>query len=297
MAFFAPKGSYSSAGGSGQQKLEFKEMVRRLHAAGIEVILDVVFNHTAEADEHGPTAVLARDRQRDLLHPGGRQASLHQRHGNRQYDQRQPPVVREFILSALRYWVLEMHVDGFRFDLASILGRDGAGACWRIRRCSSRSREDPILRETKLIAEAWDAAGAYQVGSFSERRWAEWNGRYRDDVRRFWRGDDGMLGAFASRICGSADIYAKSGKGPECSINFLTCHDGFTLNDLVSFRHKHNRANGEDNRDGADENFSANYGVEGRHRRPRHRDGPQAADQELSADAVHLARRADAAGG
>ena len=148
------------------------------------------------------------------------------------------PIVRDYILSALRYWVMEMHVDGFRFDLASILGRDGAGNLLTNPPLLEQIAEDPILRDTKLIAEAWDAAGAYQVGSFSERRWAEWNGRYRDDVRRFWRGDDGMLAAFASRICGSEDIYAKSGKGPESSINFITCHDGFTLNDLVSYRGK-----------------------------------------------------------
>jgi isoamylase len=268
VAFFAPKGSYSSAGGSGQQKLEFKEMVRRLHTAGIEVILDVVFNHTAEADQHGPTLcwrgidntifyTLAEDKRlyKDYTGTGNTINANH-------------PIVREFILSALRYWVMEMHVDGFRFDLACILGRDGDGRMLANPPLLEQIAQDPILRETKLIAEAWDAAGAYQVGSFSEQRWAEWNGRYRDDVRRFWRGDDAMLGTFASRICGSADIYAKSGKGPECSINFLTCHDGFTLNDLVSFRHKHNRANGEDNRDGTDENFSANYGVEGHTQEP-----------------------------
>jgi len=173
------------------------------------------------------------------------------------------PVVRDHILSALRYWVVEMHVDGFRFDLASVLGRDESGNLLANAPLLERIAEDPVLRDVKIIAEAWDAAGAYEVGSFSERRWAEWNGRYRDDVRRFWRGDDGMLGSFASRICGSADIYAKSGKGPECSINFVTCHDGFTLNDLVTYRYKHNAANGENNRDGASDNFSENYGAEG----------------------------------
>ena len=145
------------------------------------------------------------------------------------------PVVRDHILSALHHWVVEMHVDGFRFDLASVLGRDGTGKLLANAPLLERIAEDPILRDMKLIAEAWDAAGAYEVGSFSERRWAEWNGRYRDDIRRFWRGDDGMLGLFASRICGSVDIYAKSGKGPESSINFVTCHDGFTLHDLVSY--------------------------------------------------------------
>jgi glycogen operon protein len=173
------------------------------------------------------------------------------------------PVVRDHILAALRYWMVEMHVDGFRFDLASVLGRDGTGKLLANAPLLQRIAEDPILRDVKIIAEAWDAAGAYEVGSFSERRWAEWNGRYRDDVRRFWRGDDGMLGLFASRICGSADIYTKSGKGPEGSINFVTCHDGFTLNDLVSYRYKHNEANAENNHDGTDANFSENYGAEG----------------------------------
>jgi glycogen operon protein len=173
------------------------------------------------------------------------------------------PIVRDLILDALRYWVMEMHVDGFRFDLASVLGRDARGRVLADAPLLERIAEDPILRDAKLIAEAWDAAGAYQVGAFSQRRWAEWNGHFRDDVRRFWRGDAGMTGRFASRICGSADLYAGSGKGPECSVNFVTCHDGFTLNDLVSYSRKHNEANGERNRDGANENFSANYGVEG----------------------------------
>ena len=262
VAFFAPKASYSSAGGLGQQKLEFKEMVRALHHAGIEVILDVVFNHTAEGNELGPTLcfrgidnaifyTLESDK-RYYKNYAGTGNTINANH----------PVVRELILSALRYWVVEMHVDGFRFDLASILGRDGTGNLLSNPPLLERIAEDPILRGTKLIAEAWDAAGAYEVGSFSQG-WAEWNGRYRDDVRRFWRGDDGMLGSFASRICGSADIYAKTGKCPACSINFVTCHDGFTLHDLVSYRNKHNEANGESNRDGTNENFSENYGVEG----------------------------------
>ena len=263
MAFFAPKASYSSAGDLGQQKLEFKEMVMAFHRAGIEVILDVVFNHTAEGNELGPTLcfrgidnatfyTLAADKRyyKDYSGTGNTINANH-------------PVVREYILAALRYWVVEMHVDGFRFDLASVLGRDGNGNLLSNPPLIERIAEDPILRGTKLIAEAWDAAGAYQVGSFFQRNWVEWNGRYRDDVRRFWRGDDGMLGAFASRISGSADIFASSGKGPERSINFVTCHDGFTLNDLVSYRHKHNEANGEENRDGSNENFSENYGIEG----------------------------------
>jgi len=263
VAFFAPKASYSSSGGLGQQKLEFKEMVQAFHKAGIEVILDVVFNHTAEGNQLGPTLCfrgldnaifysLADDKRyyKDYAGTGNTVNANH-------------PVVRDHILAALRYWMVEMHVDGFRFDLASVLGRDGAGRLLANAPLLERIAEDPILRDVKIIAEAWDAAGAYQVGSFSERRWAEWNGRYRDDVRRFWRGDDGMLGLFASRICGSADIYTKSGKGPEGSINFVTCHDGFTLNDVVSYRCKHNEANGENNHDGTDANFGENYGSEG----------------------------------
>jgi glycogen operon protein len=157
-----------------------------------------------------------------------------------------------------------MHVDGFRFDLASILNRDGNGNLLSNAPVLERIAKDPVLKDVKIIAESWDAAGTYQVGSFSDRRWVEWNDRFRDEVRRFWRGDDGMLGSFASRICGSADIFSKSGKGPQNSINFITCHDGFTLNDLVSFRGKHNEPNGQNNNDGANENFSENYGVEGR---------------------------------
>src|SRR5664280_1469516 len=159
--------------------------------------------------------------------------------------------------------VVEMHVDGFRFDLAAVLGRGRSGNLLHNPPLLERIAEDPILRDVRIVAEAWDAAGAYEVGSFSERRWAEWNGRYRDDVRRFWRGDDAMLGLFANRICGSADIYTKSGKGPDGSINFVTCHDGFTLNDLVSYRDKHNEANGENNQDGTDANYSQNCGAEG----------------------------------
>ncbi len=263
VSFFAPKASYSSAGGLGQQTLEFKEMVRMLHHAGIEVILDVVFNHTAEGNELGPTLcfrgidnaifyMLEAD-QRYYRNYAGTGNTINTNH----------PVMRDCILGALRYWVVEMHVDGFRFDLASILGRDGTGKLLANAPLLERIAEDPILRDVKIIAEAWDAAGAYEVGSFSEQRWSEWNGRYRDDVRRFWRGDEGMLGLFASRLCGSADIYTRSGKGPDGSINFVTCHDGFTLNDLVSYREKHNQANGQNNLDGTDANFSENFGAEG----------------------------------
>jgi isoamylase len=263
VAFCAPKASYSSSGGAGQQTLEFKEMVQAFHAAGIEVILDVVFNHTAEGNELGPTLCfrgientifyMLKDDKRAYRDYTGTGNTINANH----------PVVREYILTALRYWVVEMHVDGFRFDLATVLGRGRSGNLLSNPPLLERIAEDPILRDVKIIAEAWDAAGAYEVGSFSEPRWAEWNGQYRDDVRRFWRGDEGMLGWFASRICGSADIYTKSGKGPNSSINFVTCHDGFTLQDLVSYRQKHNEANGENNHDGASENFSENYGAEG----------------------------------
>ena len=263
VVFGAPKASFSSSGGLGEQILEFKELVRAFHRAGIEVILDVVFNHTAEGDELGPTLcfrgidnaifyTLADDKRyyKDFTGTGNTINANH-------------PVVRDHILAVLRYWKVEMHVDGFRFDLASVLGRDGTGKLLANAPLLERIAEDPILRGVKIVAEAWDAAGAYEVGSFSEQRWAEWNGRYRDDVRRFWRGDDAMLGLFANRICGSADIYTKSGKGPDGSINFVTCHDGFTLNDLVSYRDKHNEANGENNQDGTDTNFSQNCGAEG----------------------------------
>ena len=290
VVFRAPKASYSSAGGVGQQKLEFKEMVRACHRAGIEVILDVVFTHTAEGDERGPTFcfrgidnaifyTLADDKRsyKDYTGTGNTVNANH-------------PVVRDHILAALRYWMVEMHVDGFRFDLASVLGRDRTGRLLANAPLLERIAEDPILRDIKIVAEAWDTAGAYEVGSFSERRWAEWNGRYRDDVRRFWRGDDGMLGLFASRICGSADIYTRSGKGPEGSINFVTCHDGFTLNDLVSYRDKHNDANGELNHDGTDANFSDNYGIEGETDGCRDRSRAHTPDQELLGDPVHLAR-------
>ena len=261
--FFAPKASYSSVRQDGAQVLEFKEMVLALHREGIEVILDVVFNHTGEGDELGPTHSF-RGIDNAIYYWLGEDKRFYRNFtGTGQTVNASHPIARDLILDALRYWVMEMHVDGFRFDLASVLGRDARGHVLADAPLLERIAEDPILRDAKLIAEAWDAAGAYQVGAFSHRRWAEWNGHFRDDVRRFWRGDAGMTGRFASRICGSADLYAESGKGPECSVNFVTCHDGFTLNDLVSYQRKHNEANGEGNRDGAGENFSANYGVEG----------------------------------
>ncbi len=263
IAFFAPYEGYGSRLYPGCQIDEFKTMVKALHKAGIEVLLDVVFNHTAEADETGPTLsfrgldnsifYLLEDDKRYYRNYSGCGNTLNCNH----------PVVRNFILDCLRYWVVEMHVDGFRFDLASILGRDRQGNLAANPPLLEQIAEDPILRDVKLIAEAWDAGGAYLVGRFPGERWSEWNGQYRDDIRRYWRGDSGLAGAFASRLCGSADIYEHSGKAPLHSINFVTCHDGFTLNDLVSYERKHNLANGENNRDGCHDSYSANYGCEG----------------------------------
>jgi glycogen operon protein len=263
LAFFAPKAGYAADGSSGEQVDEFKEMVRELHRAGIEVILDIVFNHTGEGHEEGPTFsfrgldnsvyyILEEDRRyyRDFTGCGNTVNCNH-------------PIVQSFILDCLHYWVTEMHVDGFRFDLASILGRDRNGKLLENPPVLERIAEDPVLRHTKLIAEAWDAGGAYQVGSFPGGRWAEWNDRFRDDVRRFWRGDKGMAAAFATRVTGSSDLYLRDGRKPFHSINLITCHDGFTLRDLVSYTKKHNEPNGEDNRDGHDANFSAGYGAEG----------------------------------
>ena len=264
VAFFAPKQSYRIAGSHGGQIEEFREMVKAFHCAGIEVILDIVLNHTAENDELGPTISL-RGIDNSIFY-------MLQENGCRYYKNfsgvgntlnANHPVVREFVRNALRYWVMHMHVDGFRFDLASILGRDEHGNILRNAPLLEDIAEDPILRDVKLIAEAWDAGGAYQVGDFSTRRWTEWNGRFRDDVRRFWIGEEGMSGSFASRICGSSDLYRGSGKGPASSLNFVTCHDGFTLNDLVSYKQKHNDENGEFNHDGTDANYSDNCGVEG----------------------------------
>jgi len=264
VAFFAPKQSYCVGGPHGQQVQEFREMVKLFHRAGIEVILDIVLNHTAEGDELGPTISL-RGIENSIFY-------MLQENGRRYYKDfsgvgntlnANHPVVREFVRNVLRYWVMHTHVDGFRFDLASILGRDEHGNILRNAPLLEDIAEDPILRDVKIIAEAWDAGGAYQVGSFSTQRWTEWNGRFRDDVRRFWAGDAGMIGLFASRICGSSDLYQSSGKGPSSSLNFVTCHDGFTLNDLVSYKQKHNDENGEFNRDGADVNYSDNCGVEG----------------------------------
>jgi isoamylase len=264
VAFLAPKESYAARGSRGQQTREFREMVKTFHRAGIEVILDIVLNHTAEGNELGPTIsfrgvdnsivyMLEENGRRYYKNFSGVGNTLNANH----------PIVSNFVMNALRYWVTEMHVDGFRFDLASVLGRDEHGNVLHNAPLLERIAEDPILRDVKIIAEAWDAGGAYQVGSFSERRWVEWNGRFRDDVRRFWLGEPGTMGLFANRICGSADVYQGSGKGPESSLNFITSHDGFTLNDLVCYKQKHNEKNGEGNRDGTDANYSDNCGIEG----------------------------------
>lgn len=261
--FFYPKSSYSKNPHSSGSILEFKEMVKRFHKAGIEVILDVVFNHTSEGNEDGYTHSF---RGIDnpiyyILEENGKYANYS---GCGNTLNCNNPIVRDLILQSLRYWVVEMHVDGFRFDLASILGRGQNGEVLANPPLLERIAHDPILANTKLIAEAWDAAGLYQVGSFpSWGRWAEWNGKYRDDVRRFVKSDSGMVGEIKNRLLGSPDIYSKSGRSPYHSINFITCHDGFTMMDLVSYNQKHNIENGEENRDGTNDNHSWNCGVEG----------------------------------
>jgi isoamylase len=263
VSFFAPHQAYSSRRDPLGPVNEFRDMVKALHRAGIEVILDVVFNHTAEGDQRGPTLcfrgldntayyILEQDRARYANYTGTGN-TLNANH----------PIVRRMIVDSLRHWVEAMHVDGFRFDLASILARDASGhplphppVLWDI-------ESNPALAGTKLIAEAWDAGGLYQVGSFIGDSWKEWNGRFRDDVRDFFRAAPGSVARVADRLLGSPEIYGHEEREAEQSVNFVTCHDGFTLNDLVSYDRKHNEANGEDNRDGADDNRSWNCGVEG----------------------------------
>jgi glycogen operon protein len=263
VSFFAPHAGYSSRRHPLAPVDEFRDVVKALHRAGIEVILDVVYNHTAEGDHEGPTLSLrGLDNERYYMLEADR-ARYANYTGTGNTLNANESVVRRLIVDSLRYWVAEMHVDGFRFDLASVLSRDESGrplqrppVLWDI-------QSDPVLAGTKLIAEAWDAAGLYQVGSFSGDTWQEWNGRFRDDVRRFVKSDDDIVVAFAHRVFGSPDVYGHEERGPEQSINFITCHDGFTLNDLVSYDEKHNQANGEGGRDGADTNLSWNCGVEG----------------------------------
>lgn len=262
--FFAPKAAYASNGLFGMQVREFKEMVKIFHQNGIEVILDVVFNHTAEGNEKGntfsfrgidnPVYYIVGAQNGDYYNYSGCGNTLNCNH----------PVVRNMIIDSLRYWVTEMHVDGFRFDLASILGRGRDGSVLSNPPLLEQIAGDPILADTKLIAEAWDAAGLYQVGNFPHwGRWAEWNGQFRDDVRQFVKGELGLTGRIANRLLGSPELYGPSGRTPYHSINFVTSHDGFTLHDLVAYNEKHNEENGEDNRDGDNHNSSWNCGVEG----------------------------------
>ena len=263
VSFFAPHQAYSSRQDPLGPVDEFRDMVKALHRAGIEVILDVVFNHTAEGDDHGPTLCFRGFEDRAYYLLEGPQSRYANYTGCGNTLNANHPVVRRLIEDSLHYWVQEMHIDGFRFDLASVLSRDLNGyplpnppILWDI-------ESDPVLAGTKLIAEAWDAAGLYQVGSFIGDAWKEWNGRFRDDVRSFLRGDDGSVGKIADRLLGSPEVYGHKQREAEASINFVSCHDGFTLNDLVTYNQKHNEENGEGNRDGGDDNRSWNCGVEG----------------------------------
>jgi glycogen operon protein len=263
VAYLAPHGGYSSAGTRGEQVPEFKAMVRALHEAGIEVILDVVYNHTAEGDHMGATlGFRGLDNSAYYrLHDGDRRYYLDYTGCGNSLNVRSPHAL-QLIMDSLRYWVLDMHVDGFRFDLASALARELHDVD-RLSAFFDLIQQDPVISQVKLIAEPWDVGpGGYQVGNFPPL-WTEWNGKYRDIVRDFWRGTHSALPEFASRLTGSADLYATSGRRPVASINFVTCHDGFTLTDLVSYDRKHNLANAEDNRDGTDDNRSWNCGAEG----------------------------------
>jgi glycogen operon protein len=263
LGFFAPDGRYSSGGRLGQQVAEFKAMVRALHRAGIEVILDVVYNHTSEGNHLGPTLSFRGIDNRTyyrLVHDHPRYYMDYTGTGN-SLNVRNPEVLR-LIMDSLRYWVQEMHVDGFRFDLAATLARE-LHAVDRLAAFFDIVHQDPIISQVKLIAEPWDVGeGGYQVGKFPVL-WTEWNGKYRDTVRRYWKGDPSQVAEIGYRLTGSSDLYQSDGRRPYASINFVTAHDGFTLHDLVSYNHKHNEANGEDNRDGADDNESWNCGVEG----------------------------------
>jgi isoamylase len=263
IGYFAPDIRFASGDRVGGQVAEFQQMVRELHAAGLEVLLDVVYNHTAEGGADGPTLAFRgidnRTYYRLDAHDPARYLDFTGT-GNT-VDLRSAPVL-DLVLDSLRYWVELMHVDGFRFDLAPVLGRTDEGFDPRAP-FFERVRQDPLLSAVKLIAEPWDLGpGGYQVGGFPEG-WVEWNGKYRDAVRRFWRGDTGRVPELASRVAGSSDLYGAAGRGPLAGVNFVTCHDGFTLHDLVSYERKHNEGNGEHNRDGSDQNLSRNWGVEG----------------------------------
>ncbi|MBC7927312.1 MAG: glycogen debranching protein GlgX [Bryobacteraceae bacterium] len=261
--FFAPYAGYSSAGECGEQVPEFKAMVKALHTAGLEVILDVVYNHTSEGNHLGPTLSLKGVDNLTYYRtvPGSPRYYMDYTGTGNTLNVRNPQVLK-LLMDSLRYWVLEMHVDGFRFDLASALARE----LHDVDRLSSFFdviNQDPVISQVKLIAEPWDVGeGGYQVGNFPPL-WTEWNGKYRDSVRRYWKGDDGVLSELGYRLTGSSDLYNRDGRRPSASINFITAHDGFTLNDLVSYTDKHNEANGENNADGANDNNSWNHGVEG----------------------------------
>ena len=263
-SFFAPQRVYCTSCEEAGHVRQFRDMIKALHKAGIEVILDMVFNHTSEGNHNGPTInfkgldnsvyyhLVPSDPQYYMDYSGtGNTVNCNH------------PVSEKLIVECLEYWVQEMHVDGFRFDEGSILARDQSGALVPFPPVVWAIELSDVLADTKVIAEVWDAAGAYQIGYFPGYRWAEWNGRYRDDIRRFVKGDPGLVGAVASRIAGSADIYLSTGHLTINSINFITCHDGFTLNDLISYNDKHNEANGEGNRDGVNDNLSWNCGIEG----------------------------------
>ena len=261
--FSRPIAGYSSRADPLGALNEFRDLVKALHRVGIEINPNVVYNHTTEGNETGPTIGfrgLANDTYYILEDDKSRYADFT---GCGNTLNANEPIVRRLIIDSLRYWVSEMHVNGFRFDLASILSRDQHGRPMASPPILWDIESDPVLANVKLIAEAWDAAGLYQVGSFVGHSWKEWNGRFRDDVRAFLQGDNGMARAMAFRLMGSPDVYRREEREAEQSINFVTCHDGFTLNDLVSFNGKHNELNGEGNRDGADSNLSWNCGVEG----------------------------------
>ena len=296
IGYFAPDARYASGGGVGQQVTEFKSMVRALHREGIEVILDVVYNHTGEGNHLGPTLCFrgldnacyyrqVENDRRYYMDYTGCGNTLDMTH----------PRVLQMITDSLRYWVEQMHVDGFRFDLASTLARelhdvDRLGAFFDI------IQQDPVISQVKLIAEPWDLGpGGYQVGNFPNL-WAEWNATYRDTVRRFWKGDAGQVGELGYRLTGSSDLYGHDGRLPHASVNFITAHDGFTLHDLVSYNEKHNEANGEENRDGHNENLSWNGGAEGATDDPDIVGAPRTAKKEFFGHAVSFPGRADASG-
>jgi isoamylase len=263
LAYFAPHNGYASRGSDGQQVQEFRAMVKALHRAGIEVILDVVYNHTAEGSHMGPTLAFRGIDNASYYRLGDDKRYYYDTTGTGNTLLMRHPHVLQMIMDSLRYWVLEMHVDGFRFDLAATLARQFHEVD-RLSAFFDLVQQDPVVSQVKLIAEPWDVGeGGYQVGNFPPL-WTEWNGEYRDNVRDFWRGEPHNLGEFASRLTGSSDLYQNDGRRPCASINFVTAHDGFTLRDLVSYNGKHNDANGEDNRDGTDNNRAWNCGVEGR---------------------------------